>query len=79
MAEQKKKKSFKDYIDNVIGGDGGLKSAVTVNVTTETIINLVGAATVIIIIAHLAKNAFKNKQMEKTNMLLMDIKKGLKT
>lgn len=78
MAEVKKKKSFKDYIDNVIGGDGGLKSAVTVKMTTETIVSLVGAATVVIIIAHLAKNAFKNKQMEKTNSLLIDIKEGLK-
>jgi hypothetical protein len=78
MAEPTKKRSFKDYIDNVIGGDGGLKSSVTVNLTTETIISLVGAATVVILIAHLAKNAFPNKQIKETNRLLLDIKNGLK-
>jgi len=78
MAEAKKKKSPFTFLKNVIDTDGGIKSAVTVNITTGTVISLVGAATAIIIIAHLAKNAFKNKQMERTNNLLVEIKEGLK-
>ena len=78
MAETKKKKSFKDYIDNVIGGDGGLKTNITHKLTGETYIYLIGTGLAIIVIAHLVKNAFKNKQIERTNNLLVDVKKGLK-
>ncbi len=78
MAETKKRKTPFGFLKNVIDSDGGIKSAVTVNITTGTVISLVGAATAIIIIAHLAKNAFPNKQRTKTISLLTEIKEGLK-
>ena len=77
MAEVKKKKSITDYINSVIDSDGGLKSEVTITMTNETLLKIVGAATGIIVLGFLLKNAFPNKQITQTNQLLTQIKTGL--
>jgi len=74
MASTRKKRSFTDYLNNVIGEDGGLKTEITLTLTHLTILKIVGAATAVIIIGNVLKNSFPNKQITQTNNLLNQIK-----
>lgn len=70
----------KDYIDALVDKDG-LRTEVTVRLTTNTLIKLVtallAAGVGITLIAHLLKNAFPNRQRAENLRLLHEIKKAI--
>ena len=76
-----KKRNIKDYIDALVD-DEGLKTEVTITLTSETLWKIIGGLVLtgatITLIAQLLKNLFPNRQLEENNQLLMNIKNTLK-
>ena len=71
-------KSITDYLDALIDEQEGFRTEVTVSLPSEMLWKLVGVllgtGISILVVAHLVKNAFPNKQLKQNNTLLLDIK-----
>ncbi len=75
------KKNIKDYLDALVDKEG-LRTEVTLTLTDDTLYKIIAALLAagvgIVVIAHLLKNMFPNKQLAENNELLREIKEGLK-
>jgi len=76
------KRSIKDLIDGLVDKDG-LKTEVTVTLTSDTltkvVLALLASGMAIVVIAHIIKNLFPNHQISALQTDLSRIRETLKT
>ena len=73
-----KNRNLKNVLDSLIDEDG-IRTEVNVTITMTTLINVVGGMLVagggIVLIAHMAKRFFPNKQLSEVNQHLIQLKR----
>lgn len=76
----KKKRSFNNILDSLID-DEGLKTEVTLTITDQTLIKvivaLLASGVCVMLINHLLKNQFPNRQLKNITNEVQSIKKQL--
>ncbi len=73
----KQRRSIKNYLDALVDKDG-LKTEVTITLTNETLLKIIGAlllsGVTVVMLSHLIKNAFPNMQLAAIQKQIANLK-----